>query len=154
MPVHLTVILSANYWRFNGHMKVLIAGAAGYLGSAIVLPFEGRHELRLMDAVDFETSHEKLVGSVTDLDVCLGAADGADGIVVAHMARRCVLRPSATGSLSIDGISVWPRCSPSNARTSGVNLSTYSERLWRSTTPRCSRRTTRSAGNHGTIFQT
>jgi uronate dehydrogenase len=69
-------------------MKVLVTGAAGYLGQGLVVPFSGACDLRLMDVVDFPTPHEKVVGSVADLDAVLRAAEGVDGLVIAHMASR------------------------------------------------------------------
>lgn len=69
-------------------MKILITGAAGYLGQGLVLPFEGQCDLRLMDTVDFETSHEKVIGSVADLDAVQRASEGVNGLVIAHMASR------------------------------------------------------------------
>ena len=35
-------------------MKVLVTGAAGFLGRGLVLPFEGVHDLRLMDVTGFD----------------------------------------------------------------------------------------------------
>jgi nucleoside-diphosphate-sugar epimerase len=69
-------------------MKVLVTGAGGYLGQGLVIPFEGRCDLRLMDVVDFGTRHEKVVGSVADLDTVLRATEGVGGLVIAHMASR------------------------------------------------------------------
>lgn len=69
-------------------MKILITGAAGYLGQGLVLPFEGKCDLRLMDVVDFETSHEKVLGSVADLEAVQRATEGVDALVIAHMASR------------------------------------------------------------------
>ncbi|MFH1566945.1 MAG: NAD(P)-dependent oxidoreductase [Gemmatimonadota bacterium] len=69
-------------------MKVLVTGAAGYLGRGLVIPFEGRCDLRLMDVTDFDTPHEKVVGSVADLDAVQRAMDGVDALVIAHMASR------------------------------------------------------------------
>lgn len=70
-------------------MKVLVTGAAGFLGRGLIVPFEGVHTLRLMDVTGFEPSeHECLVGSVADLETCRRAVEGADAIVIAHMASR------------------------------------------------------------------
>jgi nucleoside-diphosphate-sugar epimerase len=69
-------------------MKVLVTGAAGFLGKGLVVPFEGKVDLRLMDVVDFPTPHEKVVGSVTDLDTVQRAMEGVGGLVIAHMASR------------------------------------------------------------------
>lgn len=69
-------------------MKILITGAAGYLGQGLIVPFQGKYDLRLMDVVDFQTPHEQVIGSVADLDTVLRAAEGMDGVVIAHMASR------------------------------------------------------------------
>lgn len=72
-------------------MKILVTGAGGFLGWGLVRALEesGRHELRLMDVVDFdEPNHEKLVGSVADLETCERAVEGCDALLIAHMARR------------------------------------------------------------------
>jgi len=67
-------------------MRVLITGAGGYLGAGLIKPFEGRHELRLMDLAAFESEHEVLTGDVADLSACREALEGIDGMVIAHMA--------------------------------------------------------------------
>jgi len=70
-------------------MKVLITGAAGYLGHGIVEAFNGHHDLRLLDVVPIEgTPHEMIVGSVTDYAAVDNALDGVDAMVIAHMASR------------------------------------------------------------------
>jgi nucleoside-diphosphate-sugar epimerase len=70
-------------------MKVLITGAGGFLGRGMVVPFVGRHELRLMDVAAFESpGHEVIVGSVADLATVRRAVQGCDAIVIAHMASR------------------------------------------------------------------
>jgi len=69
-------------------MKILITGAGGYLGRAMIEPFEGKHELRLMDVVTFETPHELVVADVGDLDDVRRAVDGTEALVIAHMASR------------------------------------------------------------------
>ena len=51
-------------------MKVLVTGAGGFLGRGLVAPFVGRHDLRLMDVVDWQTPHEKVIGDVADLETC------------------------------------------------------------------------------------
>ena len=69
-------------------MKILITGAAGYTGSRLILPFEGKHELRLMDIHPFDTPHEKVIGDVTDLNTVCKAVDGVDAIMIGHMAPQ------------------------------------------------------------------
>lgn len=69
-------------------MKILITGAGGYLGKAMVLPFEGKHELRLMDVAPFSSVHEMRVGDVADLDTVRAAVKGMDALCIAHMASN------------------------------------------------------------------
>lgn len=69
-------------------MRILVTGAGGYLGRAMIEPFEGKHDLRLMDVVPFESKHEIVVGDVADLDAVRKAVEGMDALVIAHMASR------------------------------------------------------------------
>ncbi len=70
-------------------MKILITGAAGYLGRGLILPFEDRgHTLRLMDLHSFPSRHEVVAGNVSDLDTVRAAVQGVDAIVIAHMAKN------------------------------------------------------------------
>jgi nucleoside-diphosphate-sugar epimerase len=69
-------------------LKILVTGAGGFLGRGLIVPFEGKHDLRLMDVVDWPTTHEKVIGSVADLDTCRKALQGCDAMVIAHMASR------------------------------------------------------------------
>jgi nucleoside-diphosphate-sugar epimerase len=69
-------------------MKVLVTGAGGFLGRGLIVPFVGKHELRLMDVADWDTPHEKIVGDVADLDTVHKAVEGCQAIVIAHMASR------------------------------------------------------------------
>jgi nucleoside-diphosphate-sugar epimerase len=69
-------------------MKILVTGAGGYLGQGLVLPFAGRHSLRLMDLKSFASPHELFVGDVADLDAARRAVVGMDAILIAHMASR------------------------------------------------------------------
>lgn len=69
-------------------MKVLVTGAGGFLGRGLIVPFEGQADLRLMDVVDWQTPHEKIVASVADLDAVLKAVEGTEALVIAHMAPQ------------------------------------------------------------------
>lgn len=69
-------------------VKVLVTGAGGFLGRGLVVPFEGQADLRLMDVVDWQTPHEKIVASVADLEPVMKAVEGVDAIVIAHMAPQ------------------------------------------------------------------
>ena len=68
--------------------KVLVTGAGGFLGQGLIVPFEGKYDLRLMDVADWKTPHEKLVGDVADLETCRKAVQGCQAVVIAHMASR------------------------------------------------------------------
>ncbi len=69
-------------------MKILITGASGYLGQGLIVPFEGKHELRLMDVRGFDSPHERVIGDVADLNAARQAVEGVEAIVIAHMASR------------------------------------------------------------------
>ena len=69
-------------------MKVLVTGAGGFLGGGLIEPFAGRHDLRLMDVVDWQSPHEKVIGDVADLETCRRAVQGCQAVVIAHMASR------------------------------------------------------------------
>jgi nucleoside-diphosphate-sugar epimerase len=74
-------------------MRVLITGAAGYLGRGLRQPFEREgYTLRLMDIAPFESPHEKFIGDVAQLESVRKAVAGMDAMVIAHMAPR---RPDA-----------------------------------------------------------
>jgi len=67
--------------------KILVTGAAGFLGRGLIIPFEEHgYELRLMDVAPFESRHEVIVGSVADYDTVEKAVEGVHAIVIAHMA--------------------------------------------------------------------
>lgn len=83
-------------------MKILVTGAAGFLGRKLIIPFEEHgYELRLMDIREFDSPHEVIVGDVADLATVRKAVDGVDGIVIAHMAPRSP-NAYATTELSLD----------------------------------------------------
>ncbi|MGD0088590.1 MAG: NAD(P)-dependent oxidoreductase [Planctomycetota bacterium] len=70
-------------------MKILIVGAAGFVGRGILVSFtEHGHALRLLDVAPFASRHEVLIGDVTDYACVEKAVTGMDGIVIAHMAPR------------------------------------------------------------------
>ena len=48
-------------------MKILMTGAAGFLGRGMVEALAPKHTLRLMDVVPVESPHECVVGDVCDL---------------------------------------------------------------------------------------
>jgi len=79
-------------------MKLLITGGTGFLGAGLVQALAPKHELRLMDMVKRETSHELIVGDVGDLQTCRRAVDGRDAVVIAHMAPN---RPEVYGTPTI-----------------------------------------------------
>ena len=69
-------------------MKILITGAAGYIGPGLIEAFEGSHDLRLMDVTAMESPHETIVGTVADLAAVRDAVEGVDALLIAHMATR------------------------------------------------------------------
>jgi len=69
-------------------MKVLLTGAAGFLGRGMIETIGAEHTLRLMDVVSLESSHESIVGDVCDLETVRRAVAGMDAIVAGHMAPR------------------------------------------------------------------
>lgn len=69
-------------------MKILMTGAAGFLGRGMVEALAPKHTLRLMDVVPVESPHECVVGDVCDLETVRRAVAGMDAIVVGHMAPR------------------------------------------------------------------
>ena len=68
-------------------MRVLITGAAGFLGHGIVNAMRDHHELVCMDVVP-STEGPVVVGSVVDLEAVRQAMEGCDAVVIAHMAPR------------------------------------------------------------------
>jgi len=69
-------------------MRILMTGAAGFLGVGMVEALAPKHTLRLMDVVPFETPHERVVGDVCDLEAVRQAVQGMDAVVIGHMAPR------------------------------------------------------------------
>ncbi len=69
-------------------MKVLVTGAAGFLGQGMIQTLGAEHTLRLMDVIPQESQHESIVGDVCDLEAVRSAAAGMDAIVAGHMAPR------------------------------------------------------------------
>jgi nucleoside-diphosphate-sugar epimerase len=69
-------------------MKILITGAAGFLGQGLVQALAPRHTLRLIRSTNLETSHELVIGDVRDLTAVRRAVAGMDAVVVAHMAAN------------------------------------------------------------------
>ena len=72
-------------------MKIVVFGAAGWLGRAILSNLEGRHEVRAFDHspaawdawkdVDGEWHGEKLTGDISDYRTVEAAIEGMDGII-------------------------------------------------------------------------
>ncbi|MFA6291239.1 MAG: hypothetical protein WC637_05620, partial [Victivallales bacterium] len=65
--------------------NIVFTGSAGFLGRGIIKAFEKDFRLRLVDVSDFETTHEKMIGDVSNPEFCLRALSGMDYLVIAHM---------------------------------------------------------------------
>jgi nucleoside-diphosphate-sugar epimerase len=69
--------------------RILVTGAAGYLGRGMVPVLAEAYELRLMDVAAFDPrGHQPVVGDVADLSAVRAAVNGVDALVIAHMASR------------------------------------------------------------------
>ena len=66
--------------------RVLITGAAGFIGSYIREPFDDRYTMRLADIVEIENprGHEVMQADIADLDQMQRACEGMDTVV--HLA--------------------------------------------------------------------
>ncbi len=66
--------------------RVLITGAAGFIGSYIREPFDDRYTMRLADIVEIENprGHEVMTADIADLDQMQRACEGMDTVV--HLA--------------------------------------------------------------------
>ncbi len=69
-------------------MKLLVTGAAGFIGSTYVRLVQGGHDVTVLDKLTYAGRRENLpddvelvVGSIEDRDLVLGLADGMDAIV-------------------------------------------------------------------------
>lgn len=62
-------------------MKILLTGAAGYLGRAVRKQLDGRHTLRLFDVQPVESLHESVAGDLLAPHQIDRAAKGVDVIV-------------------------------------------------------------------------
>ena len=66
--------------------KILITGAAGYLGRGMIIPFKDDYDLRLMDIAPISNdTYETMTGDVTDLEQVRKAVAGVDAVIIAHM---------------------------------------------------------------------
>ena len=89
-------------------MRVLITGAAGFLGQGLVKVFgDAGHALRLMDVRPFDVpGHEMIVGSVADLPTVRAAMIDMEALVIAHMAPRApdsYAEPPACFEINVKG---------------------------------------------------
>jgi uronate dehydrogenase len=64
-------------------MNVLITGAGGFVGKAVMEVFKGRHRLRLFDQteVPIEPPHESVVGDIADIRQVMAGMEGMEGAV-------------------------------------------------------------------------
>lgn len=77
-------------------MRVLVCGAGGFLGQAVVEVLAREHVLRLLDVRPLETSHEQVTGDVADYPVVERAMDGCEAVVDAIMAHESTYSGPAT----------------------------------------------------------
>jgi len=68
-------------------MKVLITGAAGFVGQVLWMDFKDRYTLRLLDIRTADSEGEWIVGDVRDYDTVSGAMRGMDAVVHLAIAR-------------------------------------------------------------------
>ena len=71
-------------------MDILILGANGMLGPAVIEALQSNHRLRLTDINDLETQHEYLKVDVSSLDQVVQAARGMDAIINLSVLREDV----------------------------------------------------------------
>jgi nucleoside-diphosphate-sugar epimerase len=69
-------------------MKILLTGAAGFLGRAMVPVLAKGHQLRLADLHPFDSEHETITGNVASLASARAMVTGMDAVVLGHMASR------------------------------------------------------------------
>jgi nucleoside-diphosphate-sugar epimerase len=64
-------------------MNVLITGAGGFVGKAVVEVFKDRHHLRLFDQtqIPIEAPHESVAGNIADIHQVMEAMEGIEGVV-------------------------------------------------------------------------
>lgn len=73
-------------------MKVLITGAAGFIGTAVVVALKSEHTLRLFDVRYIDSGEEAIAGDIADYATVVRAMDGMDAVV--HLAFY-PMRPGA-----------------------------------------------------------
>lgn len=62
-------------------MRILVTGAAGRLGQAVLKAAAGRHEVVPFDVRGSEGTENLIVGDVSDLDTIMEVAEGCDAII-------------------------------------------------------------------------
>ena len=83
--------------------KILLTGAAGFLGQRLYKAFENDYSIKLMDIVDFKSNHEIIVGDVSQPEICKAAIEGVDTLVIAHMFPRPYLTPEGPYDANVKG---------------------------------------------------
>ena len=83
--------------------KILLTGAAGFLGQRLYKAFENDYSIKLMDVVDFTSDHEIIVGDVSQPETCKAAIEGVDILVIAHMFPRPYTTPDGPYDANVKG---------------------------------------------------
>lgn len=74
-------------------MEIVLTGASGAIGPAVVSELEKAHQLRLFGRRRIDSPHPQSIGDLTSLETCLDTVEGAEAIV--HLAAYSEPAPDA-----------------------------------------------------------